>query len=76
MKKPTRVFELLSQSQREIARLRAALLSIANHPHCSYPWLEDDRSYRTGVADGHRCAAEIARAELERITEAAKSMSL
>jgi len=46
-----------------------ALDRIANHPHCSYPvdsrgMPHTDRQYEIGVADGHRCAAEIARAAL------------
>lgn len=52
------------------ARLRSALREIAEHEHCEYgsdcfalhePY---DRGYQVGVADGHRCAANIARAYL------------
>lgn len=48
------------------AELVAALQRIAEHPHCVYPahLTRNDRSYEIGVSDGHRCAAEIARAVL------------
>lgn len=58
----------------EVSRLRAALLQIEIHPHCSRdsnghgrgaseaPRIQ--RQYEIGAADGHRCAADIARAAL------------
>jgi hypothetical protein len=52
----------------EVERLRGALREIGNDPHCVYPehiaGSELDRQYRYGAADGHRCAAEKARAAL------------
>ncbi len=58
----------------ENARLRArlkeareALKSIAESPHCDYghtACAADGAQYRIGVADGHRCAANDARAFL------------
>ena len=52
----------------EIARLReanrallGALEDIANHPHSSYSSVSQ---YDIGVVDGHRCAANIARAAI------------
>lgn len=53
-----------------LARAEAALKQIAEHPHCSYEArvhslpTRPDRQYEIGVADGHRCAAEIARVAL------------
>lgn len=41
-------------------RLAASLRRIANSPHCHYDQNEAS-PYGTGVADGHRCAAQIAR---------------
>lgn len=47
----------------EIQRLRGALETIANSSHCeSHPGESD---YGMGVADGHRCAANMAKAALE-----------
>lgn len=46
-----------------LARVRAALENIANHPHQSYP--DNCGPYEIGVSDGHRCAANEARAALE-----------
>lgn len=51
----------------EIARLRAALESIANNKYCDYyeaAKTDSDRMYTTGIADGHRFAAQIAREAL------------
>jgi hypothetical protein len=53
----------------EIARLRGVLDEIAKHPYCSYeneqPASSDmDRQYQLGVADGHRCAANVAASAL------------
>lgn len=48
-------------------QLRSALEKIANSPHCSYE--NNPGQYGTGVADGHRCAANMARAALENRTE-------
>lgn len=44
------------------ADYREALLKIANDPHCVYA--PDADQYGIGVADGHRCAAKIARSVL------------
>lgn len=44
------------------ADYREALLKIANDPHCVY--LPAASQYDIGVADGHRCAAKIARSVL------------
>lgn len=46
------------------APLRAALEAIRDSPHCSYESYHGGNtglSYATGVVDGHRCAANIAR---------------
>ena len=52
-----------------LERMRDALVGIANHPHCQYgfapPSPETEVRYSTGVTDGHRCAAEVAKATLE-----------
>lgn len=68
---PATVISLLDQINAQyvtIARLEAALQSIANSPHCAYtdgPCVSDhDSGYKMGVADGHRCAANRARAAL------------
>ena len=53
-------FVILNQAD-EITRLREALEKIANNPDCNI----SGGDYRIGVADGHRCQAEIARAVLE-----------
>ena len=47
--------------------LRAALERIANHKHCRYDVHDpaDSQEYNTGIADRHRCAAQIARTALE-----------
>jgi hypothetical protein len=52
-----------------VEKLREALEEIANHPHCEYPhnapYVGDYQSgVRVGIADGHRCAAKIARSAL------------
>jgi hypothetical protein len=56
----------VSTMKRSHAALVAALESIANSPHCSYDSYHgaEGLSYATGVADGHRCAANMARAAL------------
>ena len=46
----------------ELFNARAALEGIANSPHCSYE--NNPGEYGTGVADGHRCAANMARKAL------------
>lgn len=56
--------DALTAQQEEIVRLRRALEEIAEHPHCVYP--ERYGEYDTGVADGHRCAANHARRALAR----------
>lgn len=64
---PTAIADMMRQrleDQAEIARLRAALESIADSPHCQYENSKDGTSYGVGVADGHRCAATTARAAL------------
>jgi len=52
----------------EVERLRKALESIARHPHNAYQndkvGCDDSLSYSTGVTDGHRCAAKVARKAL------------
>jgi hypothetical protein len=51
----------------ENRRLREALERIANDPHCDYDYSHTpgaNLSYATGVTDGHRCAANKARAAL------------
>lgn len=54
----------------EVGTLRAALRQIAEHPHNSYDLpshaevTNGDVQYAIGIADGHRCAAAIAREAL------------
>lgn len=53
-----------------IETLVEALRSIAQHPHCDYGYPSSqsgDMQYAIGVADGHRCAANVARATLSTI---------
>lgn len=53
--------------QARVDALEAALREIAEHPHCQYATNEAKhvpRYYNIGVADGHRCAANIARVAL------------
>lgn len=45
-----------------VAELEGMLSHIANHPHCTYP--DNLNPYKTGVADGHRCAANEAKRAL------------
>lgn len=48
--------------------MREALREIAEHPHCDYDHpANDSNDYGTGCADGHRCAATMARNALEAI---------
>lgn len=54
-----------------VSTLLGALREIANHTHTHTAYLEAadtptiaERQYQIGVTDGHRCAAEIARAAL------------
>lgn len=47
----------------ELRELRGVLTEIAEHEHCTQ-YGGGDRSYSTGVQDGHRCAAELAKKEL------------
>ncbi len=48
-----------------VERLEAALRAIGNHPHKSYDHPENGTgAHCIGIADGHRCAAEIALAAL------------
>ena len=51
----------------EVVALREALALIANDPHCVSPehHTANSRDYEIGVSDGHRCAAEKARAALK-----------
>ncbi len=57
----------------EIEALRAGLEGIANDPHCSYgSRIDPNVSYATGVVDGHRCAAQKARACLAAVDGGAK----
>lgn len=47
-----------------------ALTKIAEHRHCSYDHPSNGPGlYGVGCADGHRCAAQIARAALHKINE-------
>jgi hypothetical protein len=49
------------------AALMAALKEIAESPHCAYDFNKNPNQsgeYNTGVVDGHRCAAAIARAAI------------
>jgi len=55
----------------ELAKLRSdkevllkALKEIANHPHNLYH-TDGNSPYAIGIADGHRCAAKIAKAAIE-----------
>jgi len=51
-----------------VEELEGALKEIAESKHCSYP--EGDwTNYGIGVADGHRCAANAARAALAKKPE-------
>lgn len=74
-----RIFDLTHDAANELARLRAenerltrerdeargALDWIARHPHCDYDHPSNGGGqYGTGIADGHRCAANIARRAL------------
>lgn len=51
-----------------LERYEAALNEIATDPHCTpgmhSPSRAGDDQYRTGIADGHRCAANKARTAL------------
>jgi chromosome segregation ATPase len=53
----------------KVEELKSALEQIGNHWACQYDHANfnraDSTEYRTGVTDGHRCAAEIARAALK-----------
>jgi hypothetical protein len=53
----------LQKLGKENDRLVAVMKQISNHSHCQY-YLESGE-YGKGVADGHRCAAQIAREALE-----------
>jgi hypothetical protein len=56
----------------KIEKLEAAVAEIANHPHCSYDHPSNQGGsigYGTGIVDGHRCAATIARAAIESTKE-------
>ncbi len=54
--------EQVTRLKKQVEQLRAALRSIADHPHNSYETRSaSDLQYSTGVTDGHRCAAQIAR---------------
>ena len=47
-------------TEREHARMKSALEEIRDTNHCWYETNSPD-TYGTGVADGHRCAANMAR---------------
>ncbi len=53
--------------------LIAALQRIANHPHNSYTndmfCTDLESAYKRGIADGHRCAANIAFEAIGSVTE-------
>ena len=53
----------LARLQDRVKELENALEEIASSPHCSYE--NNPGEYGTGVADGHRCAANMARQALE-----------
>lgn len=63
-------YEPLEKLRRDMLAFRQALLDVAKHPHNTYPGdsLTDGGAYasgyRTGVTDGHRCAANVARIAL------------
>jgi plasmid stabilization system protein ParE len=61
--------EIMEAAEQEIARLTTALREIAEHPHCSYDHPTNtghgDRGYGIGCADGHECAATMARIALK-----------
>ena len=60
--------DALQQLEPERDRLREALREIAEHPHCSYDHPSNSSrggDYGIGTADGHRCAANVARAALK-----------
>lgn len=61
--------DYLKSLRRRVEELESALRKIAEHPHCTTDNPHDEgtsaRLYQTGVQDGHRCAAEIARKALE-----------
>lgn len=51
------------EAESRLTALEEALRSIAEHPHCAYNDGAND-SYMIGVADGHRCAANVAKQAL------------
>lgn len=55
----------IADAKTEVANHRAALTAIAHHEHCNY-YYDGAKAgeYGTGVTDGHRCAAVIARKAL------------
>lgn len=61
---------VVTELEARLAKLEAALKNIAEHPHCDYAsgfvtsQTPSSESYGIGVADGHRCAANRARAAL------------
>jgi len=57
-----RLNALVDAEVEKVNRMRAALESIANHPHNTGP---ENTPYNQGIVDGHRCAAEIAREGLK-----------
>jgi len=59
----------LAEARETHAALVAALKEIAEHPHNSYDHPSNTghaRDYGIGCADGHRCAAQVARTVLAR----------
>lgn len=46
-----------------VAPMLEALEKIARHSHCDYS-VNGGGEYGTGITDGHRCAADIARAAI------------
>lgn len=61
-----------------IRSLRDALREIAQHPHCSYDHpmnVGHARDYGIGCADGHRCAASLAKFALESANVSAATRS-
>ncbi len=52
---------IIERFKSRLAVAESLLSQIAYHPHSGDPIAADDRAYSTGVQDGHRCAAALAR---------------
>lgn len=54
--------EALSVVLDGVEKMRAALVDIAEYPRCQYKdGQADSMQYRSGIEDGHRCSAGVAR---------------